>query len=292
VPHRLSLVRQLADLRREYTGETDSTLIPAAAAGARQLGRDDRTKIINILDHDYLTRLFGVNELPPPPTRIRQLLLADAEDPNQQELESGILTAAGRAVNYLHLRRPADLRHPAKIFRMVRPHEDELVPHLHPGVLGPLLLELLPRSAAVQRRLPAVGRGAGLCAGRRPTDGLAELDGQRPAAAHRRRTVCSCHQAPRTSTVRCCGARGCSATRSGGRRGPVAARPRRSSGRSSLPLAGSPSCCRTRCTACPATASDCATSTKAAPLAGAARPLGGTPASGHPTGVRRPRKPR
>jgi hypothetical protein len=132
-------------LRREYTSETDSTLLPATSGATGQLDAGDREVITHILGHNYLARLFGQDELPPPPARIRQLLLADTDDPAQQELESGILTAAGRAVNHLHLRQPADLGRPAKIFRMVRPHQDELVLHLYPGVLGPLLAQMLPR---------------------------------------------------------------------------------------------------------------------------------------------------
>jgi hypothetical protein len=139
--NRPSLTKQLAELRREYTGETDSTLMPAIAASMAKLGAEDRANIMGILNGDELTSQFGPDELP----RVRQVLFADAKELGQQELESGILAAASRAVNYLHLRPPADLGRPARIFRMVRPKSDELVVHLHPGVLGPLLAEMLPR---------------------------------------------------------------------------------------------------------------------------------------------------
>lgn len=145
MPHRLSLVRRLALLRRMYTGETDSTLLPAVNSALQQLTPDDRAQLHEVLDNDNVGRLFGDDEMPPPPTRVRQAMLADAPTEGQRELESGILTAAGRAVNYLHLRMPADLRRPARVFRMVRPHADELVLHLEGGALGPLLVELMPR---------------------------------------------------------------------------------------------------------------------------------------------------
>ena len=145
MPHRLSLVRRLALLRRMYTGETDSTLLPAVTGSVQQLTPDDRAQLHEVLDNDNVSRLFGDDELAPPPARVRQAMLADAPTEGQRELESGILTAAGRAVNYLHLRTPADLLRPARVFRMVRPHAHEMVLHLEGGALGPLLVELLPR---------------------------------------------------------------------------------------------------------------------------------------------------
>ncbi|QUQ69969.1 hypothetical protein JJ691_77370 [Kutzneria sp. CA-103260] len=147
MPHKLSLVRRLAMLRRMYTGETDSSLLPAITAGVHQLVADDRAQLHEILDNDNVGRLFGDDELPPPPNRVRQAMLADAPTEGQRELESGILTAAGRAVNYLHLRMPADLLRPARVFRMIRPHAHELVLHLEGGALGPLLAELMPHVA-------------------------------------------------------------------------------------------------------------------------------------------------
>ncbi|HTI27311.1 MAG TPA: hypothetical protein VL652_40375 [Kutzneria sp.] len=147
MPHRLSLVRRLALLRRMYTGETDSSLMPVVTAGVQRLSPDDRGRLHEMLDNDNVGRLFGDDELPPPPTHVRRALLADALTEGQRELESGIFTAAGRAVNYLHLRVPADLLRPARVFRMVRPHADEMVLHLESGALGPLLAELLPRVA-------------------------------------------------------------------------------------------------------------------------------------------------
>ncbi|MEV6603506.1 hypothetical protein [Kutzneria sp. NPDC051319] len=145
MPHRLSLVRRLALLRRAYTGETDSSLLPVVTSGVQRLTADDRALLHEILDHNHMARLFGHDEMPPPPPHVRQALLHDTTDPAQQELESAVLSAAGKAVNYLYLRQPADLGRPARIFRMVRPGRDEMVLHLYGGVLGPLLAELMPR---------------------------------------------------------------------------------------------------------------------------------------------------
>ncbi|MFI9388928.1 hypothetical protein [Kutzneria sp. NPDC052558] len=145
MPHRLSLVPQLAELRRAYTGETDSSLMPTVTNGVQRLTTADRALLHELLGHNYVARLFGHDEMPPPPTHVRQALLPDATDPAQQELESAVLCAAGKAVNYLHLRQPADLVRPAQVFRMVRPDRGAMVLHLHGGVLGPLLAELMPR---------------------------------------------------------------------------------------------------------------------------------------------------
>jgi hypothetical protein len=145
MPHRLSLVRRLALLRRMYTGETDSTLLPAITAGLQQLGTEDRQLLHEVLDSDNVGRLFGDDELTPLPVHVRRAMLADASTEGQRELESGILTAAGLAVNHLHLRMPADLLRPARVFRMVRPHAHEMVLHLESTALGPILAELMPR---------------------------------------------------------------------------------------------------------------------------------------------------
>jgi hypothetical protein len=57
--HQLSLVRVLAELRRAYTGETDSTLMPATTDSTGQLAREDRDLVIETLGHNYVARLFG-----------------------------------------------------------------------------------------------------------------------------------------------------------------------------------------------------------------------------------------
>ena len=145
VPHRLSLVRRLAELRRLYTGETDSSLMPAVTGGMQQLDADDRLKITETLDNDYICRLLGENELPPPAARIRQALMPDAHCDAQRELELAIAVAASRIGDYVRLRPPANPVRPVRVFRMVRPQQDTLVLHLEAAALGPLLLEMVPR---------------------------------------------------------------------------------------------------------------------------------------------------
>ncbi|MBV9845659.1 MAG: hypothetical protein JOZ47_11360 [Kutzneria sp.] len=145
MPNRTSLIRRLADLRSIYTGETDSSVLPSISQGGQRLDARDRALLLEALDHNWATRAMGENSLPPPATHIRQALLPDARTPGQREFEAAVLAAASRAVNYLHLRRPANLLRPARVFRMVRPQPVELVLHVEPCSLAPLLLELMPR---------------------------------------------------------------------------------------------------------------------------------------------------
>ncbi|WP_025353696.1 hypothetical protein [Kutzneria albida] len=148
MPNRTSLIRRLAELRSSYTGETDSSVLPAISQGGQLLDPDERAQLLSTLAHNWVTRALGENSLPPLPARIRQAVLPDATTRDQRELESGILAAAGRAVNYLHLRRPADLLRPARVFRMVRSLPGDLVLHIEPPALAPLMLELMPRITA------------------------------------------------------------------------------------------------------------------------------------------------
>ncbi|GAA0648377.1 hypothetical protein GCM10010174_84750 [Kutzneria viridogrisea] len=148
MPNKTSLIRRLAELRSSYTGETDSSVLPAISQGGQLLDPDERAQLLSTLAHNWVTRALGENSLPPLPARIRQAVLPDATTRDQRELESGILAAAGRAVNYLHLRRPADLLRPARVFRMVRSLPGDLVLHIEPPALAPLMLELMPRITA------------------------------------------------------------------------------------------------------------------------------------------------
>jgi hypothetical protein len=145
MPNRSSLIRRLAELRSSFTGETDSSVLPAISQGGQLLDTADRTRLLETLSHNWVTRAMGENTVAPLARNIRQAVMPDATTDAQRELESGVLAAAGRAVNYLHLRRPADLLRPAKVFRMVRPQPVELVLHIEPPSLAPLLLELMPR---------------------------------------------------------------------------------------------------------------------------------------------------
>jgi hypothetical protein len=146
MPNRSSLLRRLTELRRCYTGETDSSVVPAISQGLHGLDTHDRAQLLEVLDHNYVTRLMGEPSHVRLPTRIRHAVLPHAATPAQQELEACVLAAASRAVNHLLLRPPADLSRPARIFRMVRSLPDDLVIHLEPLALAPLLAELLPKT--------------------------------------------------------------------------------------------------------------------------------------------------
>jgi hypothetical protein len=144
MPNRPALVRRLADLRRCYTGETHSSVLPAISQGGQPLGIAERALLLEALDQGYEAQMFGKG-CAPVPQAVRQAIFPEASSAEQCELEAAILAAAGRVVNYLHLRPPADLSRQAGVFRMVRPQQVELVLHLEPTVVGPLLLELIPQ---------------------------------------------------------------------------------------------------------------------------------------------------
>jgi hypothetical protein len=148
VPHRLSLVRRLADLRRAYTGETDSSVHPAMSQACQQLGADERRLLAVACDRHFESRLLGADDADPLPPEVRALVLPDATSPRQQELDAAILLAASRAASYLHpwpdVARWLTAR-PGRLVRMVRPQPSELFLHLEAAVLAPLMLELLPR---------------------------------------------------------------------------------------------------------------------------------------------------
>ncbi|GAA0649775.1 hypothetical protein GCM10010174_86610 [Kutzneria viridogrisea] len=127
MPNSTSLIRRLADLRSQYTGETDSAVLPAICHGTTLLTREDRAQVLDALDGDG-----------PLPEHIRRAILPDASTVDQQELEAAVLRAASRAV-HLAANPLTD-----KVFRMSRPLPDQLVLHLAPQALRPLVQELLP----------------------------------------------------------------------------------------------------------------------------------------------------
>jgi len=159
MPHRLSLVRRLAELRRPYTAETDSTLLPTAVHALSMLSADERTTVREILDHGHETRLFGENTCPALDRRFRDALLPDTIDPVQQQLEAGILFALGQIAPY---RWPdTDVVAPMPLCRMARPipGSQEIILHLHSGVLAPMMAAVTPHV------VNGVPHGlAGLCA--------------------------------------------------------------------------------------------------------------------------------
>ncbi len=149
--HTTSLVRRLAELRRSYTGETCSPLMPAVTHACKLLGRDERLLLAHGLDRHFVGRLLGHDDAEPLPADLRAAVLPEAGSACQRELEADVLLAAGRAVANLHplpeLAKQLSLK-PGRVFRMLRSQPDGMMLHLERAVLGPLLLELLPRVTA------------------------------------------------------------------------------------------------------------------------------------------------
>ena len=152
MPHRLSLVRRTANLRRSYTGETDSTLLPIITQGLGRLSSDERGTITQVLDQGYETRLLGENPFPMVDQRFRDVLLADATDAVQQQLEAGILFALGQIAPY-HWPE-TEVVAPMPVCRMVRPVRGvgETILHLRAGILAPMMAVLAPHVVDRQAR--------------------------------------------------------------------------------------------------------------------------------------------
>ncbi|MBB5890647.1 hypothetical protein ACFFS4_35300 [Kutzneria kofuensis] len=125
LPHRLSLVRRLAGLRRRFTAETTSSVLPAIVQALDPVDRTTRLQLIAALG-DCSASV---------PAEVRQLVLPDAVAPEQRALEAGILSVANRLA-------PA-------AFRMARPLPDYLTLHVRAEARLPLLAALVPSETSV-----------------------------------------------------------------------------------------------------------------------------------------------
>lgn len=149
MPHRLSLFRRLCALRRIYTGETDSSLLPTVTAAMSTLSTSDRMAILTTLDSGFETRLLGENMLPPVEKHVRRAVLADTADLGQQQLDAAILFALGRIAPYQWPE--TDVVAPMPVCRIVRPvtadtpDTTQMTLHLRPASTAPLCATLLPR---------------------------------------------------------------------------------------------------------------------------------------------------
>jgi hypothetical protein len=149
-PHRLSLLHRVSDLRRFYTGESDTPLRNTLTAGMATLTKEDHARILDALNNGYETRLLGENSLPAIDERIRRAVLADTTDPVRQQLEAGILFALGRIAPYQW---PANTTAevPMPVCQMVRPafydtpDTADTVLHLRHTTAAPMIANLLPR---------------------------------------------------------------------------------------------------------------------------------------------------
>jgi hypothetical protein len=117
VYRRPTLAKRIAQLRRAYTGETDSTLFPAAQAALAALDTAQRRDVTDILDSDFRARLLG-DPTPTVDPVIRSAVLPDTAMHRQQELDTAILLALGR-VHTHHGHGPALPQR--MVCRMVRP---------------------------------------------------------------------------------------------------------------------------------------------------------------------------
>jgi hypothetical protein len=145
MPHRLSLVRRTALLRRRYTGETDSTLLPAVTHGIQTLPPDERRLFHEILDAGYETRLLGEDPVPLANQRFRNVVLSDTSDPVQQQLEAGALFALGLIAPYTGPK--TEVVAPMPVGRMFRPGRgvEGTALHLPASSLAPMMAMLIPR---------------------------------------------------------------------------------------------------------------------------------------------------
>ncbi|QUQ68256.1 hypothetical protein [Kutzneria sp. CA-103260] len=143
--HRLSLTRRAAELRRLYTAETDSTLLPTIANALNRFSPDHRAMLHEILDRGYETRLFGENTVPAVDHRFRDALLPDTTDILQQQLEAGILYALGQVAPYQWP--DTDVVAPMPLCRMARPvpGSEQTILHLPLGALARMMAVLTPR---------------------------------------------------------------------------------------------------------------------------------------------------
>jgi hypothetical protein len=145
MPHRLSLVRKASDLRRRYTGETDSTLMPAVTHGIQTLSTEERATFREILGQGYETRLLGEDPALLATQRFRDVVLPDTTDPVQQQLEAGLLYALGLTAPYTWPQ--TEVVAPMPVGRMFRPGRgtEETALHLPASVLAPMMALLVPR---------------------------------------------------------------------------------------------------------------------------------------------------
>ncbi|AOS62926.1 hypothetical protein [Actinoalloteichus hymeniacidonis] len=140
---RTSLTDQLVALRCQYTGGNASAATPEIVAAVTHLARDERSTLVDVLRAGP-DEIGGIRVA----DSVRHSLLSPAGTPGQRRLDSALLLALTRVGSHLQLRPPADLLRPAQPIRAVRPTTAELIVHLWPDALGPLLFELLPRTGA------------------------------------------------------------------------------------------------------------------------------------------------
>lgn len=125
MPNNTSLIARLATLRRSYTGETQCAVLPEIRIGLEGLDSAGRADLVGY---------FGGSLGGPISVSVKAALIPDASSLTQQWLEAAVLDAASRVVPQW-----------SQVFWAVRPRVHELILHVQPEALGPLLRQLLPR---------------------------------------------------------------------------------------------------------------------------------------------------
>lgn len=145
MPHRLSLLRRVGELRRTYTGEYDSTLWPTVATAMSALTTADRATIYDTLEGGFETRLLGETPDLAVTEPIRRAVLPDSTDITQQQLEAALLFALGQIAPYS---RPTPALPGDKVdVPIVRPGVDDgqTAVHLPAVMAAPMVATVLPR---------------------------------------------------------------------------------------------------------------------------------------------------
>jgi hypothetical protein len=152
-----SLVDRLASLRRQYTGEPNTSAVAAVRPVLQRLGRADRDLIVDALRARYADKTIHPAWSHRPLSELGALLLPDAASISQQELECGLFDAMSYAVDPLHSRPPASLTRPALILHhLTITTAGDLAVVIDEPALGPLLAELLPVVDDELRGLPGL----------------------------------------------------------------------------------------------------------------------------------------
>lgn len=144
MPNRLSLVRRVAEVRRIYTGEYDSDLLPTVVAGLQTLTATERATIDDALECGFETRLLGEGNFPRVTEKLRRAVVSDAIGKAQKQLEAAALLAMGQISSYCP------------------PQSLGEAPFVHPTVDGGMVLHLSPTKAApvIATMVPYVADGS------------------------------------------------------------------------------------------------------------------------------------
>jgi hypothetical protein len=87
MPNATSLISRMARLRRSYTGETQSTVLPEIRNGLEALNPEDRAQLVGAFTNTFHEPLS---------LRAKAALIPEAGTPSQQHLEAAVLKASSR----------------------------------------------------------------------------------------------------------------------------------------------------------------------------------------------------